>query len=42
MTLTVAFALAAAFSNAVSVLTQHAAGIGAPKIPGRRRERGWA
>ena len=36
MTLTVAFALAAAFSNAVNVLTQHAASVGAPK-----RDKGW-
>jgi drug/metabolite transporter (DMT)-like permease len=36
MTLTVVFALAAAFSNAVNVFTQHWASIGAPK-----REKGW-
>jgi drug/metabolite transporter (DMT)-like permease len=36
MTLTVAFALAAAFSNAVNVLTQHAASVSAPK-----RDKGW-
>src|SRR5262249_57553390 len=31
MTLAVVFALAAAFSNAVNLLTQHAASIGAPE-----------
>ncbi len=36
MTLTVVFALVAAFSNAVNLLTQHSASISAPK-----RERGW-
>jgi len=36
MTLTVAFALAAAFSNAVNLMTQHSASISAPK-----REKGW-
>jgi drug/metabolite transporter (DMT)-like permease len=36
MTLTVVFALAAAFSNAVNLMTQHSASAGAPK-----RERGW-
>ena len=36
MTLTVVFALAAAFSNAVNLLTQHSASAGAPK-----REKGW-
>jgi drug/metabolite transporter (DMT)-like permease len=36
MLLTVVFAVAAAFSNAVNVLTQHRASIGAP-----RREKGW-
>ena len=36
MTLTVVFALAAAFSNAVNLLTQHSASVGAPK-----REKGW-
>jgi drug/metabolite transporter (DMT)-like permease len=36
MVLTVVFAVAAAFSNGVNVLTQHAASIGAP-----RREKGW-
>ncbi len=36
MTLTVVFALAAAFSNAVNVLTQHSASVSAPK-----REKGW-
>jgi drug/metabolite transporter (DMT)-like permease len=36
MTLTVAFALAAAFCNAVNVLTQHAASVSAPK-----RDKGW-
>jgi drug/metabolite transporter (DMT)-like permease len=36
MTLTVVFALAAAFSNAVNLLTQHAASVSAPK-----REKGW-
>ena len=36
MTLAVAFALAAAFANAVNVMTQHKASIGAP-----RRVKGW-
>jgi drug/metabolite transporter (DMT)-like permease len=36
MVLTVVFAVAAAFSNGVNVLTQHRASIGAP-----RREKGW-
>ncbi len=36
MTLTVVFALAAAFSNAVNLLTQHSASVSAPK-----REKGW-
>jgi hypothetical protein len=36
MILTVVFAVAAAFSNAVNVLTQHSASVGAPK-----REKGW-
>jgi drug/metabolite transporter (DMT)-like permease len=36
MTLTVVFALAAAFSNAVNLMTQHSASTGAPK-----REKGW-
>ena len=36
MTLTVVFAVAAAFANAVNVLTQHSASVGAPK-----REKGW-
>jgi len=36
MILTVVFAVAAAFSNAVNVFTQHSASIGAPK-----REKGW-
>ena len=36
MTLTVVFALAAAFSNAVNLMTQHSASAGAPK-----REKGW-
>ena len=36
MILAVVFALAAAFSNAVNLLTQHKASIGAPK-----KERGW-
>ena len=36
MTLTVVFAMAAAFANAVNVLTQHSASVGAPK-----REKGW-
>jgi drug/metabolite transporter (DMT)-like permease len=36
MILTVVFAVAAAFSNAVNVITQHSASIAAPK-----RERGW-
>ena len=36
MVLTVGFAVAAAFSNGVNVLTQHTASIGAP-----RREKGW-
>jgi drug/metabolite transporter (DMT)-like permease len=36
MTLTVAFALAAAFSSAVNLMAQHSASVGAPK-----RERGW-
>lgn len=36
MTLTVVFALAAAFANAVNLLTQHSASAGAPK-----REKGW-
>src|SRR5260370_37519336 len=34
--LTVVFALAAAFSNAVNVMTQHSASVAAPK-----REKGW-
>jgi drug/metabolite transporter (DMT)-like permease len=36
MTLTVVFAMAAAFANAVNVLTQHSASVAAPK-----REKGW-
>ena len=36
MTLTVVFALAAAFSNAVNLMAQHSASAGAPK-----REKGW-
>src|SRR3984885_15226771 len=36
MTLTVAFALAAALSSAVNLMTQHSASAGAPK-----REKGW-
>ena len=36
MILTVVFAVAAAFANAVNVMTQHAASTGAPK-----REKGW-
>ena len=36
MTLTVVFALAAAFSNAVNLMTQHSASVAAPK-----REKGW-
>jgi drug/metabolite transporter (DMT)-like permease len=36
MILTVVFAVAAAFANAVNVMTQHLASIGAPK-----REKGW-
>ncbi len=36
MTLAVVFALAAALSNAVNLMTQHAASIGAPQ-----REKGW-
>jgi drug/metabolite transporter (DMT)-like permease len=36
MTLAVVFALAAAFSNAVNLMTQHSASTGAPK-----REKGW-
>ena len=36
MTVAVAFALAAAFANAVNLMTQHSASIGAPK-----REGGW-
>ncbi len=36
MTLTVVYALAAAFSNAVNLMTQHSASAGAPK-----REKGW-
>jgi len=36
MTLTVVYALAASFSNAVNVMTQHKASIGAPE-----REKGW-
>src|SRR5260221_9363818 len=36
MILTVVFALAAAFSNAVNVMTQHSASVAAPK-----REKGW-
>jgi len=36
MTITVVFALAAAFSNAVNLLTQHSASIGAPK-----QQRAW-
>ena len=36
MTLTVVFALAAAFSNAVNLMTQHSASVGAPE-----REKGW-
>ncbi len=36
MTFTVVFALAAAFSNAVNLMTQHSASAGAPK-----REKGW-
>lgn len=36
MTITVIFALAAAFSNAVNLITQHSASIGAPK-----RDKGW-
>src|ERR1700730_13675158 len=34
MTLTVVFALAAAFSNAVNLMTQHSASVGAPKREG--------
>ena len=36
MTLAVVFALAAAFSSAVNLMTQHAASISAPE-----REKGW-
>jgi drug/metabolite transporter (DMT)-like permease len=36
MTLTVAFALAAALSSAINLMTQHSASVGAPK-----REKGW-
>jgi drug/metabolite transporter (DMT)-like permease len=36
MTLTVVFALAAALSNAVNLITQHSASVGAPK-----QEKGW-
>src|ERR1700685_2701278 len=36
MTFTVAFALAAALSSAVNLMTQHSASAGAPK-----REKGW-
>src|SRR5262249_58935801 len=36
MVLTVGFAVAAAFSNGVNVLTQHTASVGAPG-----REKGW-
>ena len=36
MTLTVVFALAAAFSSTVNLMTQHSASVGAPK-----REKGW-
>lgn len=36
MTITVIFALAAAFSNAVNIMTQHSASVGAPK-----RQGGW-
>ena len=36
MTLTVAFALAAALSSAVNLMTQHSASFGAPE-----REKGW-
>ncbi len=36
MILAVGFALAAAFSSAVNLLTQHIASVGAPK-----REKGW-
>jgi drug/metabolite transporter (DMT)-like permease len=36
MTITVAFALAAALSSAVNLMTQHSASVGAPK-----REKGW-
>jgi drug/metabolite transporter (DMT)-like permease len=36
VTLAVVFALAAAFSNAVNLMTQHSASVGAPK-----REKGW-
>ena len=36
MTLAVVFALAAAFSNAVNLMTQHSASVGAPK-----RKKGW-
>ena len=36
MTLAVVFALAAAFSNAVNLMTQHSACVGAPE-----REKGW-
>jgi drug/metabolite transporter (DMT)-like permease len=36
MTFTVVFALAAAFSNAVNLMTQHSASVGAPK-----QEKGW-
>jgi drug/metabolite transporter (DMT)-like permease len=36
MTLAVVFAMAAAFSSAVNLMTQHSASVGAPK-----RERGW-
>ena len=36
MTFAVVFALAAAFSNAVNLMTQHAASVGAPE-----RQKGW-
>jgi hypothetical protein len=36
VTLAVVFALAAALSNAVNLMTQHSASVGAPK-----REKGW-
>jgi hypothetical protein len=36
VTLAIVFALAAALSNAVNLMTQHKASVGAPK-----REKGW-